>query len=93
MLNLYTFELHTDISKDNEGSYLAVPAEVVDLLLNNNTSADSRLSDDGKTVYLSEADQEALSDRMRRQSFTYDVSVKEHPSLAFLRQLSPPVWI
>lgn len=88
-------ELNLTLHQAKEGcDYLSVPAEVVSLLLNNDTETSARVSDDLQTVYLAPNDQEKLFDKLSRNNIKlYSVTIESNTSNQAILNLSPPVWL
>lgn len=87
-------ELNLTLHQAKEGyDYLSVPAEVISLLLNNDTEIRSRVSDDLQTVYLAPDDQEKLLDKLSRHNIQYSITIEKNISNEAILNLSPPVWL
>lgn len=87
-------ELNLTLHKAQEGyDYLSAPAEVISLLLNNDTEIRSRVSNDLKTVYLAPDDQEKLLDKLNRNNIQYAITIKNSTSNEEILHLSPPAWL
>jgi len=87
-------ELNLTLHQAKEGcDYLSVPAEVISLLLNNDTETSARVSDDLQTVYLAPNDQEKLLDKLSRNNIQYSITSEKSISNEAILNLSPPVWV
>lgn len=84
---------HFDADSSVEGTFLEVPTELIELLMENDTHPKTRISDDLEHFYLVDSDQEKLLSNLDRKHIRYKIYDKEHRGLVFIRHLSPAAWV
>lgn len=87
------FKRYFDDAYESEGTFLEVPVELVESVLNAETSSKSRVSDDLTVAYLCNADQQVLLEKFKRFGITPDILDCHIPGRTPIRDLSPPHWI
>lgn len=90
---MLTFALHNDQTLSDRGSFLEVPAYLIDALLNSQTNADARISDDCAYVYLPLCDHEKIFDRLNQIGETHQTQIFQHKGPCFVRELSKIAWV
>lgn len=84
---------HLDDDYLTEGTFLEVPAELVESVLNCDTTSDTRVSDDLTRVFLCNADQQKLLEKLILYGITPNILDFHVPGRSYIRDLSPPHWI
>lgn len=84
---------YIDTHAETQVTYLEVPATIIDATLNNDTSEETRLSEDASLVYLCDADQQKLLAKLNYYGVCPDVTDIPLPGLSFIRDLPRAQWI